>query len=70
MENPDKTTNPKSYAKEDMTEQDGQGLSDVISYAVNSEKRSGPTMRIAPSFTDLSAVSTVLPLLPEMKCLP
>lgn len=38
MENPDKTTNPKSYAKEDMTEQDGQGLSDVISYAVNSEK--------------------------------
>ena len=38
VENPDKTTNPKSYAKEDMTEQDGQGLSDVISYAVNSEK--------------------------------
>ena len=38
VENPDKATNPKSYAKEDMTEQDGQGLSDVISYAVNSEK--------------------------------
>ena len=38
VENPDKTTNPKSYAKEDMTEQDGQGLSDVICYAVNSEK--------------------------------
>ena len=38
VENPEKTTNPKSYAKEDMTKQDGQGLSDVISYAVNSEK--------------------------------
>lgn len=38
VENPEKTTNPKSYAKEDMTEQDGQGLSDVIRYAVNSEK--------------------------------
>lgn len=38
VENPEKTTNPRYYTKEDMTEQDGQGLSDVISYAVNSEK--------------------------------
>ena len=38
MENPDKTTNPKFYADEDMTEQDGQELSDVIRYAVNSRK--------------------------------
>ena len=37
-ENPDKTTNPKFYTQEDMTEQDGQELSDVIRYAVNSEK--------------------------------
>ena len=38
MENPDKTTNPKFYTDEDMTEQDGQKLSDVIRYAVNSRK--------------------------------
>lgn len=38
MENPDKTTNPKFYTQEDMTEQDGQELSDVIRYAVNSQK--------------------------------
>lgn len=38
MENPDKTTNPKFYTDEDMTEQDGQELSDVIRYAVNSQK--------------------------------
>ena len=38
MENPDKTTNPKFYTDEDMTEQDGQELSDVIRYAVNSRK--------------------------------
>ena len=37
-ENPDKTANPKFYANRDMTEQDGQQLSDVIRYAVNSEK--------------------------------
>ena len=37
-ENPDKTVNPKFYADKDMTEQDGQQLSDVIRYAVNSEK--------------------------------
>ena len=38
VENPDKTTNPKFYTDEDMTEQDGQQLSDVIRYAINSEK--------------------------------
>lgn len=38
MENPDKTTNPKFYTEEDMTEKDGQELSDVIRYAVNSRK--------------------------------
>ena len=37
-ENPDKTTNPKFYTQEDMTEQDGQQLSDVIRYAVNPKK--------------------------------
>ena len=38
VENPDKTTNPKFYADRELTEQDGQQLSDVIRYAVNSEK--------------------------------
>ena len=38
VENPDKTTNPKFYTDEDMSEQDGQELSDVIRYAVNSRK--------------------------------
>lgn len=38
VENPEKTANPKFYTTEDMTEQDEQGLSDVIRYAVNSEK--------------------------------
>lgn len=38
VENPEKTANPKFYTQEDMSGQDGQGLSDVIRYAVNSEK--------------------------------
>ena len=38
MENPDKTTNPKFYTDENLSEQDGQELSDVIRYAVNSQK--------------------------------
>lgn len=38
VENPEKTANPNFYTQEDMSEQDGQGLSDVIRYAVNSEK--------------------------------
>ena len=37
VENPDKTTNPKFYTEEDMTERDGRELSDVIRYAVNSD---------------------------------
>lgn len=37
-ENPEKTANPKFYADRELTEQDGQELSDVIRYAVNSEK--------------------------------
>ena len=38
VENPDKTENPAFYAKQDMTDRQAQGLSDVIDYAVNSEK--------------------------------
>ena len=38
VENPDKTTNPKFFTDKDMAEQDGQELSDVIRYAVNSRK--------------------------------
>ena len=38
VENPDKTTNPKFFTDKDMDEQDGQELSDVIRYAVNSRK--------------------------------
>ena len=38
VENPDKTTNPAFYEKQDMTDRQTQGLSDVIEYAVNSEK--------------------------------
>ena len=38
VENPDKTTNPAYYEKEDMSEKECQGLDDVIAYAVNSIK--------------------------------
>ena len=38
VENPDKTTNPAYYVKEDMSEKECQGLDDVIAYAVNSTK--------------------------------
>lgn len=38
VENPDKTTNPVYYEKEDMTERQMQGLSDVIAYAMSSKK--------------------------------
>ena len=37
-ENPEKTANPKFYADRELIERDGQQLSDVIRYAVNSEK--------------------------------
>ena len=38
VENPDKTTNPAYYEKEDMADRECQGLDDVIAYAVNSTK--------------------------------
>ena len=38
VENPDKTENPAFYEKQDMTDRQAQGLSDVIDYAVNNEK--------------------------------
>ena len=38
VENPDKTTNPAYYEKEDMSEKECQDLDDVIAYAVNSTK--------------------------------
>lgn len=38
MENPDKTTNPACYEKEDMTDRECQELYDVIAYAINSTK--------------------------------
>lgn len=42
VENPEKTENPAFFEKQDMTERQMQGLSDVISYAVNQEKTSEP----------------------------
>ena len=38
VENPDKTTNPAYFEKEDMTDRECQELGDVIAYAVNSSK--------------------------------
>lgn len=38
VENPDKTDNPAFYQKQDMTDQEAQGLADVIEYAVQSKK--------------------------------
>lgn len=38
VKNPDKTTNPTYYEKENMSEKECQGLDDVIAYAVNSTK--------------------------------
>ena len=38
VENPDKTTNPASYEKKGLSNQQVQGLSDVIDYAANSKK--------------------------------
>ena len=38
VENPDKTTNPAYYEKEDMTDWECQELDDVIAYAINSDK--------------------------------
>jgi hypothetical protein len=38
VENPEKTQNPAFYQKQDMTDQEAQGLADVIEYAVQSKK--------------------------------
>ena len=38
IENPDKTENPDFVKTQELTEQDSQGLSDVIAYAVDCEK--------------------------------
>lgn len=38
VENPDKTNNPAFYEKSELTEEQTQGLSDVIDYAVDIEK--------------------------------
>ncbi len=38
VEDPDKTDNPAFYEKQDMSDRQAQGLSDVIDYAANSEK--------------------------------
>ena len=38
VENPEKTTNPEVVQQAGITEEESQGLSDVIAYAVNEEK--------------------------------
>ena len=38
VENPDKTTNPAFVERQDLSDQQLQGLSDVIDYAANSDK--------------------------------
>ena len=38
VENPEKTTNPEYYQSDAITDRQCQGLEDVISYAVNSNK--------------------------------
>lgn len=38
VENPDKTDNPKFFERQDMSDRETQGLSDVIDYAVNTDK--------------------------------
>jgi len=67
-ENPEKTANPKFYADRELTEQDGQQLSDVIRYAVNSEKRRKRIARTAHPSTALCRASTALPPPPVTKC--
>lgn len=67
-ENPEKTANPKFYADRELTEHDGQQLTDVIRYAVNSEKTQEKATRTAHLSTALCRVSTALPPLPVTKC--
>ena len=65
-ENPEKTANPKFYADRELTEQDGQQLSDVIRSAVNSEK--AQAVRTAHRSTALCRASTALLPPPVLKC--
>lgn len=67
-ENPEKTANPKFYADRELTEQDGQQLSDVICYAVNSEKTQETGSEDGHRSTALCRASTALPPPPVMKC--
>lgn len=50
IENPDKTENPAFYEKQNMTEKQAQGLSDVIEYALNNEKTGIEDGEIMQSF--------------------
>ncbi|MBQ3703560.1 MAG: relaxase/mobilization nuclease domain-containing protein [Oscillospiraceae bacterium] len=50
IENPDKTENPAFYEKQNMSEKQAQGLSDVIEYAVNSKKTAIEDGEIMQSF--------------------
>ena len=67
-ENPEKTANPKFYADRELTEQDGQQLSDVIRYAVNSEKTQERAARTAHRSIASCRVSTALPPPPVTRC--
>lgn len=67
-ENPEKTANPKFYADRELTEQDGQQLSDVIRYAVNSEKHRKRAVRTTHRSTASCRASTALLPPPVMKC--
>ncbi|MGM9602478.1 MAG: relaxase/mobilization nuclease domain-containing protein, partial [Faecousia sp.] len=46
--NPEKTTNPAFYEKQEMTDWQMQGLSDVIEYAMNSKKTTEPVSETVP----------------------
>ena len=50
IENPDKTENPAFYEKQNMSEKQAQGLSDVIEYALNNEKTGIEDGEIMQSF--------------------
>ena len=67
-ENPEKTANPKFYADRELTEHDGQQLTDVIRYAVIRKKRRKRATRTAHRSTALCRASTALPPPPVMKC--
>lgn len=50
IEDPEKTENPAFYEKQNMNEKQAQGLSDVIEYAINSEKTGIEDGEIMQSF--------------------